>query len=463
MISNIQHIPSFTPKNDCSFENKIGFKSEDQPFFNFDYSFCTCSDALQYTNSLDSVKNCDAKEQENNKPFYNLEEQFQALLIKVSLMGRFRGAFISTDAGSGIGSGNDTGIGSLSPELVEQRHFDAWGGLVFLQKEGETEAAFFSEAKYDEELYLDRGYTGHEHLASVSLIHMNGRLYDAKLRRFLAPDNFIQDPYNTQNFNRYAYVYNNPLIYNDPSGEFIGSLFTGIFETYKNIFKYGVNFDNYSYSRTKLAWKIDMGMFKGNFGQIAGKWTTGLVNNLVGSFVSHGYNITGNVNDVTYLEGAIALDTSRDSGAFSLGYYINGPRGFKADWKDHLFVHEYGHSLQSNILGPLYLVYVAPTSLLSAAGITTDNHLSRWFEVDASRRGAKYFDKRYGRGADDYYVDSPDHFDINSYANIGARSPYNNPRNSGKNFNGYQISNASFNAFDLSFGYGISRLLLNTF
>ncbi len=103
--------------------------------------------------------------------------------------------------------------------LVERRHFDAWGGLVMLQKEGETEAVFFEEVQFDDELYLDRGYTGHEHLASVSLIHMNGRLYDAKLRRFLAPDNFIQDPYNTQNFNRYAYVYNNPLIYNDPSGE----------------------------------------------------------------------------------------------------------------------------------------------------------------------------------------------------------------------------------------------------
>ncbi|WP_051007917.1 RHS repeat domain-containing protein [Psychroflexus torquis] len=48
---------------------------------------------------------------------------------------------------------------------------------------------------------------------------MNGRLYDPILRRFIAPDNHIQDPYNTQNFNRYGYVYNNPLMYSDPSGE----------------------------------------------------------------------------------------------------------------------------------------------------------------------------------------------------------------------------------------------------
>jgi hypothetical protein len=48
---------------------------------------------------------------------------------------------------------------------------------------------------------------------------MNGRLYDSKLHRFLQPDNYVQDPYNSQNFNRYGYVYNNPLSHVDPSGE----------------------------------------------------------------------------------------------------------------------------------------------------------------------------------------------------------------------------------------------------
>ena len=48
---------------------------------------------------------------------------------------------------------------------------------------------------------------------------MNGRLYDANVHRFLSPDNYVQDPYNTQSFNRYGYVFNNPLSYNDPSGE----------------------------------------------------------------------------------------------------------------------------------------------------------------------------------------------------------------------------------------------------
>ncbi len=49
---------------------------------------------------------------------------------------------------------------------------------------------------------------------------MNGRLYDPQLGRFLSPDNYVQQPDNSQNFNRYSYCLNNPLKYNDPSGDF---------------------------------------------------------------------------------------------------------------------------------------------------------------------------------------------------------------------------------------------------
>ncbi|MBX3707646.1 MAG: VCBS repeat-containing protein [Pseudomonadales bacterium] len=65
-----------------------------------------------------------------------------------------------------------------------------------------------------------RGYTGHEQLDPVGLVHMNGRVYDPTLGRFLSPDPFVQDPSNTQSLNRYTYVFNNPLSYTDPSGYF---------------------------------------------------------------------------------------------------------------------------------------------------------------------------------------------------------------------------------------------------
>ena len=73
-----------------------------------------------------------------------------------------------------------------------------------------------------------RGYTGHEMLDTVGLIHMNGRVYDPRLGRFLSADPFVQDPFYSQSHNRYVYVWNNPLRYNDPSGHFVFTLGVGI-------------------------------------------------------------------------------------------------------------------------------------------------------------------------------------------------------------------------------------------
>lgn len=107
---------------------------------------------------------------------------------------------------------------------VEKRQFDAWGNIVRLTDgNGNNLTAF---------VILDRGYTGHEHLLGVGLIHMNGRLYDPRLHRFLSPDNYVQDPFSSQNFNRFGYAMNNPLTYVDESGEFlhliIGALVGGV-------------------------------------------------------------------------------------------------------------------------------------------------------------------------------------------------------------------------------------------
>jgi RHS repeat-associated protein len=65
-----------------------------------------------------------------------------------------------------------------------------------------------------------RGYTGHEGIDHFDLIHMNGRVYDAEIGRFLQADPFIQYPNNSQSYNRYSYVLNNPMSYTDPSGYF---------------------------------------------------------------------------------------------------------------------------------------------------------------------------------------------------------------------------------------------------
>ena len=73
--------------------------------------------------------------------------------------------------------------------------------------------------------HASRGYTGHEMLDTVGIIHMNGRIYDATLGRFMQADPVIQFPHYTQSHNRYSYVLNNPLNATDPSGYFFKKLF----------------------------------------------------------------------------------------------------------------------------------------------------------------------------------------------------------------------------------------------
>ncbi len=94
-------------------------------------------------------------------------------------------------------------------------------------------------------------YTGHEHLGSFGIINMNGRIYDPNTASFFSPDPYVQAPNSTQSFNRYSYCLNNPLMYTDPSGEFIFSaiLLGGLINWVSNGF-----FIN---SNGKLDWKAN--------------------------------------------------------------------------------------------------------------------------------------------------------------------------------------------------------------
>lgn len=104
--------------------------------------------------------------------------------------------------------------------LLEKLSFDAWGNIRDPQK--------WEEDFKGESTMFDRGFTGHEHLWDFGLIHMNGRLYDPLMSMMLSPDNNIQMPKSSQNFNRYSYCLNNPLKYNDPTGEWVESIVLGI-------------------------------------------------------------------------------------------------------------------------------------------------------------------------------------------------------------------------------------------
>jgi RHS repeat-associated protein len=117
--------------------------------------------------------------------------------------------YIHTDH---LGSWNT--ITDKDGNLLQELSFDAWGN----RRNPATWRAFTGTPPAP---LFDRGFTGHEHLYAFNLINMNGRVYDPIVGRMLSPDNFMQAPDYSQNFNRYSYCLNNPLVYTDPSGEFV--------------------------------------------------------------------------------------------------------------------------------------------------------------------------------------------------------------------------------------------------
>ena len=115
-------------------------------------------------------------------------------------------------------------------EQVRYLHRDHLGSVEAISDEAGNRVERFAFAPFGQRRMEDwsdgttfsgtttEGFTGHEHLDDFVLIHMGGRVYDPVIGRFLSADPFVQAPGNTLSYNRYSYVFNNPLSYTDPSG-----------------------------------------------------------------------------------------------------------------------------------------------------------------------------------------------------------------------------------------------------
>ena len=190
--------------------------------------------------------------------------------------------------------------------IAERRHFDPWGQVVKVED---------GVGKVLQGLtLLDRGFTAHEHLQTVGLIHMNGRLYDPALHRFLQPDNFVQDPFNTQNFNRYGYCLNNPLVYVDQNGEFwhlvIGAVIGGVINWISN----GARLD------AKGLGYFAVGAVAGAVGAGIG---SGVSASLAGGTFAGGFMSTSVAVSSSFINGA-AIGAASGLGAGFVGGFGNG-------------------------------------------------------------------------------------------------------------------------------------------
>ena len=112
------------------------------------------------------------------------------------------------------------------------------------------------------------------------------------------------------------------------------------------------------------------------------QWTWGLPQTLIGSAV---YLVHRKDRHFDY-KGACVTEWGKDSG-LSLGKFVFVPRG-----TDSLLKHEYGHTLQSLLLGPAYLLLVGAPSVA-------------WFHIPLFRRmrektGRSYYSAVFEKTAD---------------------------------------------------------------
>lgn len=358
------------------------------------------------------------------------------------------------------------------------------------------------EAKYDpwgvqtvvtDSILFHRGYGGHEMLNEFGIINMGGRLYDPLLGRFLSPDNYVQEPFNTQNLNRYSYCLNNPVKYTDPDGEWFGLLpaFFGVGnmlahkhaeghwrldhnlkylaqgtlaglavngisnwghhipfvgKIISNVATAGMGFSTllggYYGGRAILAnWiirgskgfqlskRIWLGQFylddnfSRGFWEGVGRYTWEFPQTAVGHLYNQDYNTVVGADRVDYLDGATFAtyySKTKEDGV-TLGNFINitNPDRISGDFssyvtKNQLYMHEFGHYVDSHYWGLSYLMCIGIPSLYSASksgnyqkilndngefiGYIPPNHNHRlfWTEKRANRRAWRHFRDHHG-------------------------------------------------------------------
>jgi hypothetical protein len=166
-----------------------------------------------------------------------------------------------------------------------------------------------------------------------------------------------------------------------------------------------------------MSWEIDKGWGQGDWKQILSRFTIELPQTMLGYLYSGARTYAGKVDKVKRFDGATFAITeySKKNDGLSLGSFININDKGKVEgnttneFKNYLlsnplYMHEYGHYLQSQYYGPSYLFYIGIPSIFSAAfskqiegeptGITT--HKGFYTEMEANILSKGYFGSNYG-------------------------------------------------------------------
>jgi hypothetical protein len=169
--------------------------------------------------------------------------------------------------------------------------------------------------------------------------------------------------------------------------------------------------------------KLFGGLFQGSFGDVLSRFTWENIQTSAGLGWSLNRNTMGDVDRVDYFDGATFITNENDPNSISgsgisLGNYINIniPDKITGDFENWvtthpLYMHEYGHYLDSKNWGLSYLLAIGVPSLNSAnnsvwqSSKSYSTHDEFWTETRANRNAKKYFGRYYGVNWN--YIDYP--------------------------------------------------------
>ena len=114
--------------------------------------------------------------------------------------------------------GDVTGIYNWLGEKVVSYTYDAWGNVINITGMLASTIGEMNPLRY-------RGYY---YDTESGMYYLNARYYNPKLCRFITQDSILGANGDILSYNLFAYCSNNPVMYADPSGQFIKELFEEI-------------------------------------------------------------------------------------------------------------------------------------------------------------------------------------------------------------------------------------------
>jgi RHS repeat-associated protein len=267
-----------------------------------------------------------------------------------------------------------------------------WASCGIAQHPEARDKAFGEARSASGTVATDYRYTGQREEAGIGLYFYNARWYDPYLNRWIQPDPIVPNPLSPADWNRYAYVRDNPLKYIDPSGlkPCDGEIFDTCGKTQPSTGggngsmwggrnggggdddeedESGGGSDNTDSRRHKASAPLSLGVCWGTFctggADYAHWWWNWYLPRMPGFFASDLRSISAFMTDAGLVVSSLGagLEIGLTSAGFLLGELVGGggPAGAAAGWKAGNMVYSTSLNYADTGLG----VGAAATSLVA--------------------------------------------------------------------------------------------------